>query len=151
MKKVFISIVLSLSIISVARAQVQYQPYSYQFYQKLNTDAYSTGTREHTAMKPYFMDDTLLKQRYDSLMNFGNDGMQHGFGYQKLFNEHLVDTKSQNSAFYFDLLPDVGIGRDVSGNLNTNITSIGAQFGGTVSNKFYYYVSGYYNSQILPE
>ena len=151
MKKVFIGIVLSLSIIGVASAQVDYQPYSYQFYQKLNSDVYSTGTREHTAMKPFFVDDTLLKRNFDSLMNLGNDGKPHGLGYQKLFNEHLVDTKGQNSTFYFDLLPDVGIGRDVSGNLNTNITSIGAQFGGTISNKFYYYFSAYYDSSVLPE
>jgi hypothetical protein len=151
MKKVSICIVLLLSIISAASAQVEYQPYSYQFYQKLNTDVYSTGTREHTAMKPFFVDDTLLKRSYDSLMNYGNDGKPHGFVYQKLFNEHLVDAKGSNSTFYLDLLPDVGIGRDVSGNLNTNITSIGGQFGGTVSNKFYYYFSAYYNSEVLPE
>jgi len=151
MKKVSIVIVLLLSIISVARAQVDYQPYSYQFYQKLNDDVYSTSTRQHSAMKPFFSDDSLLKHHYDSLMNIGNDGQPHSLGYQKLFNEHLIDSKGQNSTFYFDVLPDVGIGRDVSGKLNTNITSIGAQFGGTVSNKLAYYVSGYYDSSVLPE
>jgi len=151
MKKVFTGIVLLLSIAGAASAQVEYQPYSYQFYQKLNEDVYSISTRQHTAMKPFFVDDSLLKPRYDSLMNFGNDGKQHGLGYQKLFNEHLIDSRGANSTFYFDLLPDVGLGRDLSGKLNTNTTSIGAQFGGTVSNKFYYYVSGFYNSVLYPE
>ena len=151
MKKVFTGVVLLLSMAGAASAQVDYQPYSYQFYQKLNEDVYSISTRQHTALKPLFMDDTLLKRHYDSLMNFGNDGKQHSLSYQKLFNEHLVDSKGQNSTFYFDLLPDVGIGRDVSGKLNTNTTSIGAQFGGTISKKFYYYVSGWYNSVLYPE
>ena len=151
MKKVFISIVLLCSIIGVASAQVDYQPYSYQFYQKLDDEVYSTGTRMHTALKPFFVDDSLLKHHYDSLMNLGSDGKPHDLGYQKLFNEHLIDTRGQNSTFYFDVLPDVGIGRDVSGKLNTNITSIGGQFGGTISNKFYYYFSAYYDSSVLPE
>lgn len=151
MRKALIAIVLLLSVTTAAVAQVDYQPYSYQFYQKLNDDVYSTGNRLHTAMKPFFYDDTLLRHRYDSLMNIGNDGKPHSMAYQKLFNEHLIDSKGANSTFYADILPDVGIGRDFSGQVNTNTTSIGAQFGGTVSNKFYYYVSGYYNSVLYPE
>ena len=44
-------------------AQTDYQPYSYQFYQKFNAELYSTNTEEHTALKPFFIDDTLLKRR----------------------------------------------------------------------------------------
>ncbi|HWZ05212.1 MAG TPA: hypothetical protein VNX40_16455, partial [Mucilaginibacter sp.] len=108
MRKVFSSIILLFSIIGVARAQSEYQPYSYQFYQKLNEDVYSTSTRQHSSLKPFFADDSLLKHHYDSLMNLGNDGKQHSWGYRKLFNEHLIDVKSPGSTFYADLLPDIG-------------------------------------------
>jgi len=151
MKKVFSSILLLFSIIGVARSQSEYQPYSYQFYQKLDVDLYSTKTRAFTSMRPFFADDSVLKQRYDSLMNYGNDGRQHSWSHQKLFNEHLIDVKGTNSTFYADLLPDVGIGRDISGKLNTSVTSLGAQFGGTVGKKFFYYFAGYENSAVLPE
>lgn len=132
-------------------AQSEYQPYSYQFYQKLNSDLYSTKTREHTALKPLFADDSLLKSHYDSLMNYGMDGKQHTPFYNKLFNEHLIDYKTANSTFYTDLLPDLTIGRDLSGKLTTSTTSIGLQLGGTVSNKFYYNVTGYLSSAVLPD
>src|ERR1700712_5999522 len=105
MKKLFSSIVILFFVVGIALAQSEYQPYSYQFYQKLNTDVYSTQTREHSSIKPYFADDSLLKHHYDSLMNYGSDGKQHSWGYRKLFNEHLIDLKGANSTFYADLLP----------------------------------------------
>jgi len=151
MRKVFSSIILLFSIIGVVRAQSEYQPYSYQFYQKLNEDVYSTSTRQHSALKPYFADDSLLKHHYDSLMNLGNDGKQHSWVNRKLFNEHLIDVKSPGATFYADLLPDIGIGRDFSGKLNTNNLSIGAQIGGTIGNQFYYNISGYQGSAAYPE
>lgn len=97
------------------------------------------------------MDDSLLRPRYDSIMNYGSDGKQHGVFYQKLFNEHLIDYRGKGATFYADLLPDVGIGRDLSGHLNTNLAAIGAQFGGTIGNKLYYNVAGYESSAVLPE
>lgn len=139
------------SIIGMVRAQSVYQPYSYQFYQKLNEDVYSTSSRQHSSLKPFFADDSLLKHHYDSLMNLGNDGKPHSWGYRKLFNEHLIDVKSPGSTFYADLLPDIGIGRDFSGHLNTNSLSVGAQIGGTVGNKFSYNVSGYQGNSVMPE
>ncbi|MDR3697781.1 gliding motility protein RemB [Mucilaginibacter sp.] len=151
MRKVFSSIILLFSIIGVARAQSVYQPYSYQFYQKLNEDVYSTSSRQHSSLKPFFADDSLLKHHYDSLMNLGNDSKQHSWGYRKLFNEHLIDVKSPGSTFYADLLPDIGVGRDLSGHLNTSNLSIGAQIGGTVGNKFSYNLSGYQGSAVIPE
>ncbi|MDB5140659.1 MAG: hypothetical protein JWR12_2575 [Mucilaginibacter sp.] len=150
MKKVFTIILLSFSIVSIANAQSEYQPYSYQFYQKLNEDVYSTSTREHTAIKPYFVDDSLLRHHQDSLMNYGSDGKQHSWGYRKLFNEHLIDIRKPGSTFYADLLPDFGVGRDFSGKENTSITSLGAQVGGTVGNKIYYNISGYQSSAVEP-
>jgi hypothetical protein len=149
--KIFFTSLLLLCIIFIANAQSEYQPYSYQFYQKLNEDAYSTNTREHTSIKPFFEVDSVLKHHYDSLMNVGTDGKQHTWGYRKLFNEHLIDIKSSGSTFYADLLPDFGVGRDLSGKLNTSITSLGAQLGGTIGNKFYYNISGYQSSAVVPE
>lgn len=144
-------ILLNFATVTFVSAQTEYQPYSYDFYQKLNAVLYSTHSNEHTALKPSFMDDSLLKARYDSIMNYGSDGKQHSLLYQKLFNEHLIDYRGKGATFYADLLPDVGIGRDVSGNLNTNIAAIGAQLGGTIGNKLYYNVAGYESSAVFPE
>lgn len=151
MKKLFIGILSLFLIINIVRAQSDYQPYSYQFYQKLNADAYSTKSREHTALKPYFVNDSLLKHSYDSLINYGLDNKQHSWGYRKLFYEHLIEIKNPNSTFYADLLPDLSAGRDFQGKLTTGITSLGLQVGGTVSNKLSYYVSGYQSSAVLPQ
>ena len=151
MKKIFSTVLLLFSIIGLARSQSVYQPYSYQFYQKLDDGLYSTSTREHTSLKPFFVDDSLLKQKYDSLMNYGSDGKPHSWGYRKLFDEHLIDEKSAGSTFYADILPDFTIGNDFAGNKNTNLTSLGFQLGGTVGSKFYYNVSGYDNQAVVPE
>jgi hypothetical protein len=151
MKKIYLSLLLLFTMVGAAHSQSVYQPYSYQFYQKLNPDAYSTKTREHTSLKPFFADDSLLKRRYDSLMNYGSDDKQHSWGYRKLFNEHLVDMKNPGSTFYADLLPDLTVGRDFSGQLTTSTTSLGLQVGGTVGNKFYYNVTGYQSSAVLPD
>jgi len=151
MKKVFSSTLLLFSIIGFAKAQSVYQPYSYQFYQKLNESVYSTKTRVHSSMKPFFADDSLLKHHYDSLMNLGYDGGPYDIGPRKALYEHLIDIKSPTSTFYADFLPDFGIGHNFSGNLTTSLVSVGAQVGGTIGQKFSYNIAGYYNSAILPE
>jgi hypothetical protein len=148
-KTIFI-LILNMVLANVVFAQSVYQPYSYDFYQKLNTDFYSTSTREHTAIKPLIIDSTL-KFHYDSIMNYGSDGKQHSLLYRKLFNEHLIDYKGSNSTFYTDLLPDFDIGRDFSGKLTTSTTSLGLQLGGTVSNKLYYNVTGYLSGAVVPD
>ncbi|RVU01888.1 gliding motility protein RemB [Mucilaginibacter limnophilus] len=151
MKKLFISAVLGLTVFA-AKAQSQYQPYSYQFYQKLNSTAYSTQTRVHTALKPYFADDSLLRAAYDSLMNMGNDGDTHSLGYRKLFTEHLIDSRTANNSFYADVLPDVTIGRNFSQfKENTHLFGLGMQLGGTVGDKFSYNVGGFLNTANFPE
>ena len=150
-KVFFALLVLNLTIVTFASAQTEYQPYSYDFYQKLNSVLYSAKSNQHTAIKPSFMDDSLLRLRYDSIMNYGSDGKQHSLIYQKLFNEHLIDYRGKGATFYADVLPDVGIGRDVSGHLNTNMAAIGAQLGGTFGNKLYYNVAGYESSAVFPE
>lgn len=142
---------ISLLFADKASAQTEYQPYSYQFYQKLNSDFYSTGTREHTSLKPYFLGDSTLKKHYDSLMNYGLDGKPHSLLYRKLFTEHQIDYKSANATFYADLLPDFDIGRNFSNKLTTSTTSLGLQLGGTIGDKLSYNVTGYESSAVLPE
>ena len=151
-KKILFSIVILVSAATVARSQSQYQPYSYQFYQKLDATAYSTSTSEHTALRPFFVDDSILKPRFDSLMNYNNDRKQHGFGYRKLFMEHLIDIKNTNNTFYADFLPDFTYGKDFEGTKrNTTLNSYGFQLGGTVTNKFYYNISGYLDQGEFPD
>jgi hypothetical protein len=151
MKRIFVSITLLLITAGIARSQSIYQPYSYDFYQKFNTDAYSTKTRLHTSSKPFFIDDSLLMHRYDSIINYGSDASNKSLLYRKLFNEHLIDIKSPNSTFYADLLPDFTIGRDLSQKRNTWLSSIGLQIGGTAGKNFYYNISGYLNRAAVPD
>jgi len=148
MKKIF-GIVFLLSIACAAYAQSEYLPYSYQFSQKFNSSLYSTKTREHTSLKPLFI-DSLLKRTYDSLMNYGADSARHDWGYRKLFTEHLIDIKKPGSVFYADLLPDLTVGNDFLNSLNTRITSVGVQFGGSIGDKFSYYASGYQSAAVVP-
>lgn len=150
MKKIFISISLLLAAAGVAHAQAVYQPYSYQFYQKFDADIYSTKTRIHSAVQSYFITDSLLRRRYDSIMNYGTGKYDNVF-LRKLFNEHQIDVKGQNSTFYADLLPDFVIGRDFAQKQNVWQSSLGLQVGGTVSDKFFYNVTGYLNRAEVPD
>ena len=149
MKRIFVSVLLLLAIFDVAIAQSEYQPYSYDFYQKFDADIYSTKTREHTSIKPFLI-DSLIRPRFDSTLNYGVDGKPHSWGYRKLFNEHLIDIKNTGSTLFADFLPDFNIGRDLSNSKNTYLTSYGFQVGGTITNKFYFNVSGYLSQQVFP-
>lgn len=144
---------MSLLVLCVitARSQSQYQPYSYDFYQKLNSDLYSTKTRAHTAMKPVFADDSIIKNRYQALMNMGVDTTQHhSWVHRKLFDEHLIDVRKPDFTFYADYLPDLVTGRDFSGHRNVSINTRGYQVGGTIGSKFYFYSSGFENQAVFP-
>src|SRR5665213_3066392 len=149
MKKVFGILCLLLLIAGIAYSQSEYVPYSYRFSQKFNPDLYSTKTREHTSLKPFFS-DSLLKRHYDSLMNYGSDSASHSWGYRKLLTEHLIGIKNPGSAFYADLLPDFTVGNDFSNSLATHIASLGVQIGGNIGDKFSYYASGYQSSAVVP-
>jgi hypothetical protein len=150
-KLLFACLVFALLNAGPLLAQSVYQPYSYQFYQKFSPDLYSTQTRIHSSNKPMFVDDSLLKHTYDSLMNVGIDTAHKSFGYRKLFAEHLIDIQRTDYTLYGDVLPDLQIGRDVSGNKNTWLTTLGYQVGGTIGSKFYFYGSGYNNSAQFPD
>ena len=151
LQRTMIAIVVLIAFAATASAQVVYQPYSYQFYQKLGSDLYSTKTREFTSLLPLFVGDSLLKKSYDSLMNLGNDGKQHSGTYQKLFTKHQIDYQGTGSTFYADVLPDLMAGRDFSGSRNINLASVGLQLGGTISDKLYYNIAGYTSSSTFPQ
>jgi hypothetical protein len=144
MKKIFTGIILLFLISGIVKAQSVYQPYTYQFYQKLDADVYSTKTRVHSSLKPFIVDDSLLKHHYDSIMNI--NGLKG-----KFFNQHQIDVKGKGYTFYTDLLPDFNLSRDFSGKKNTNSGTLGLQIGGTVGSKLSYNVSAYENRAVLPE
>jgi hypothetical protein len=152
MKKILSSLILLLLFVKVGMAQAQYQPYSYQFYQKFNEDLYSTKTRIHTSLKSFII-DSPLQRRYDSLMNYGvdADGAKHSWVHRKLFNEHLIDVKAKGYNFYLDFLPDLVIGKDFTAKKNTWINTRGYQLGGNIGNNFYFYSSGYENQAVFPD
>jgi hypothetical protein len=134
------------------KAQIQYQPYNYQFYQKLNDSVYSTKTRMHTSVRPFLIDDTTLQARYKQLINYGTDSTQkHSWVHRKLFSEHLVDINKPDYTFFADYLPDLVIGRDFSSSRTTWLNTRGYQVGGTIGRKFYFYSSGYENQAVFPD
>jgi len=145
--KLFFTAVLWFAMSSALLAQSVYQPYSFQFYQKFSDDLYSTQTRIHSSLKPFFADDSLLKHTYDSLLTRTNSKNP---AYRKLFNEHLIDTKTSAYTFYADILPDFQIGRDFSNDKTLSLTSLGVQIGGTISPKFFFYGSFYDNEARFP-
>jgi hypothetical protein len=144
-KVLFLFFVFLLSSVSVF-AQLIYQPYSYQFYQKLNSDVYNPSTKNHTSLKPYFINDSSwLKHSYDSLMQVNGSGEGKSWFHRALFNQHLFDVKHTDYTFYADYLTDFGFGREFIDGKNTNINTRGVQLGGTIGSKFFFYTDIYEN------
>ncbi|MCX2574025.1 gliding motility protein RemB [Pedobacter sandarakinus] len=144
MNKYILTLLLAISFTG-AFAQSQYQPYSYQYYQKLGAEVYNPETRFHSSLKPFFIDDSLLKDRHQLLMNVGVDTNRKSWLLGKLFNEHLLDIKKEDFTVYADFLPDFQIGRDFSGKQNVWLNTRAYQIGGTVGKKFSFYTSGFEN------
>lgn len=144
MKK-FLSFLLLILAFNQLRAQSQYQPYSYQFYQKLNREVYNPETRFHSSLKPFFIDDSLLVDHGKLLLSTGVDSTRHSWVSRKLFNEHLIQVNKPDYTFYADFLPDFQIGKDFSGKQNLWLNTRGYQVGGTVGKKFSFYTSGFEN------
>ena len=139
MKKIlFFCIVTLLSLSAVA--QSQYQPYSFHFYQKLSKDIYNTESRFHSSLKPYFIDDSLIRDRVKLLHNLNVDTSKKSWVSRKLFNEHLINVEKPDYTFYADFLPDFQTGSD-----GTWLNTRGYQIGGTVGKKFSFYTSGFEN------
>jgi len=150
LNKLFLIAGTSVCFTTTAVAQATYQPYSYQFYQKLNDSVYSTRSKFHSAIKPFIINDSLLSPRYKALMDYGVDTTtHHSWVHRKLFNEHLIDIKHTDYTFFADYLPDLTIGRDFSNSRNTWLNTRGYQLGGTIGKNFYFYSSGYENQAVF--
>lgn len=143
-------IVALMSTIDSARAQMTYQPYSYHFYQKLNRSLYNKNSNQHTAIKPMVL-DAETELLYDSLMNVGY-AERSTWGGRKLWNEHLIDIQKDDYTFYADFIPDFQVGRDFAGNGKTTwLNTRGFQAGGTITDKFFFYTSGYENQGVFAD
>jgi len=145
----FILLLSQLAVIPLFAQSVP-EPYSYQFYQKLNEYIYSTKTRSHSSLKPFLADDSLISRPIDSLLDNKQGDNQQSLIYRKLFNAHLVEINAPHSSFFADLLPDFTIGRDFSDHKTTGLGSLGIQFGGKEGSKISYYVSSYVNKAGFP-
>lgn len=134
-----------------AEAQLFYQPYSYQFYQKLNTKEYATGSRLHTSLKPYFLSDsTPVRTAYDSIMNFKINKPGLNWFIRAGFTGHLADVKTKNYTFYFDYLPDLLVGKENFSKQNIWLNTRGIQFGATIGKSFFVYTSIFENQGQFP-
>jgi hypothetical protein len=146
---------LSLAILLItgrATGQIIYQPYTYQFYQKLSTSVYSPASNVHTAIKPLLFSDTsAIGRTYDSLMNANVDTTgHHSWLHRTLFSNHAVDVKNKDYTFYADFLGDVQAGREFIDHTNTYLNSRGFQAGGTIGSNFFFYTSGFENQGSFP-
>lgn len=145
-KKVLLVFFIFLFASPPVIAQLIYQPYSYQFYQKLNVDVYDPATALHTSLKPYFISDSsALRARYDSLMLNNADNRKNSWIHRVLFNGHIAEVKNKEFTFYFDYLTDIGFGRDLSDSKSTYINTRGYEAGGTIGSRFFFFTSGYEN------
>ena len=139
-----------LLTLNLGKAQSLYQPYSFQYDQNFNQYLYSLSNKEHSALKPFLLDDTITINHYDSLLRAigPNTYKSHQSNF---FNRHLIDVKKKSSSFYADLMPDIDGGVNLNGSKNPGLTSIGLQLGGTVSNKFSYNITAFENSEVFPD
>lgn len=130
---------LGLLAAKVGTAQVHYQPYSYEQYQRNMAQIYADSLT-HTAVKPFVGEDI------DARHLIGKPDTSRSWWYRKLFNEHLVEVAKEDHTFYLDFMPDFVIGHEGgthSKSLWTNTR--GAQAGLSVNDKFSLYVSFYEN------
>ena len=132
-------------------SQLIYQPYSYQFYQKLNSAEYSPDSRLHTALKPYFLTDSIpTKRLYDSLLMLNADNTKKSWANRVLFSGHGADVKRKGYTFYIDYLPDQQIGKDFANRQTVLINRRGFQFGATIGDKIFLYTSSYEDQAKFP-
>jgi len=150
MKRLFTCLMLLL-FAGAAKAQLMYQPYSYQFYQKLNNSVYSPSNNLHTSLKPYLIgDSSAIRPLYDSLLLLKADNSGKSWLYRKLFRQHLIEVNDKEYTFYLDYLPDLQIGREFNEPKTVWMNTRGYQLGGTIGSKFFFYTSGYENQGKFP-
>ncbi|HTK19757.1 MAG TPA: hypothetical protein VL442_09605, partial [Mucilaginibacter sp.] len=150
MKRLFTCLILLL-FACAAKAQLMYQPYSYQFYQKLNNSVYSPSNNLHTSLKPYLLgDSSAVRPLYDSLLLLKADNAGKSWLYRKLFRQHLIEVNDKEYTFFLDYLPDLQIGREFNEPKTVWMNTRGYQLGGTIGSKFFFYTSGYENQGKFP-
>lgn len=145
--------VLFISMLPVDRAfaQLIYQPYSYQFYQKLNQHIYAPGADLHTSIKPYIItDSSSIRPAFDSLMNPSGEQPRKSWLQQVLFKTHLLEVNNKEYTFYLDFLPDLQVGKEFTGHRSTYLNTRGYQLSGTIGSRFLFYTSGYENQGKFP-
>lgn len=125
-------------------------PYSYQFYQKLNKSVYDVNSRSHSSIKGYYADDSLLVNRFESLMRMGTDSLnRRSWLRRKITEEHLLNFKEDDYEVYADFLPDFQIGREFNQSTNTWLNTRGFQIGGKIGDKFSFYTNGFENQAVF--
>ncbi|WP_243403253.1 gliding motility protein RemB [Sphingobacterium haloxyli] len=146
----FFTSLASCTIISALQAQVKYQPYSYQHYQKYDNLLYSPQTRMHTATKPFLFKGDLLA-KYDSIQSLNHADSDNIF-MRKIFNEHLVEIHKDDHSFYLDFLPDFVIGKETIGadKRTTWLSTQGLQMGLNIKEKFTFYANVFKNQGVFP-
>jgi len=143
----FFSMLLSMK----GEAQVVFQPYSYQFYQKLNTEVFNNATGMHTSLKPYFIpEEGELRQHYDSLMTPDKTDTSKNVLHQMFINGHIWSEKNKDFSLYFDFMPDFQFGKESNENVKTWLNTRAVQLCGTVGKKFYFNSCIYENQGRLP-
>jgi hypothetical protein len=150
-RTILIALLMILGYVSKAQTPNNYQPFSFDFYQKLNKQVYDVNSSFHSAFKPYFQDDSLLKPTIDSFYNYGEDTLKRSWVHRKLLNEHLIEIKKEDYTFYADFLPDFQLGYDKQRGSSIWANTRGYQFGGTIGSKFSFYTSGYENQAKFPQ
>jgi hypothetical protein len=133
-----------------AQTPNRYQPFSHQFYQKFDNKIYSQKTKFHSSIKPYFIDDTILKPSVDSFFNVNLDTNKKSWAHRKLFQEHFIEVKNKDFTVFADFLPDFTLGYDEVTGQNTWLNTRGYQLGGTIGDKFFFYTSGFENQAKFP-
>jgi hypothetical protein len=146
LRKIILFTFIQLTAVFCCRAQIFYQPYSFTFSDKLSSSLYSPQNDLHTAFRPYIIaPNSILMHSVDSVLNRTTDTAYKHWIYRKIFNEHLFDDRTNDYTFYFDYLPDLDIGKDLSAKRTTWLNTRGYQLGGTLGTKFFFYSSAYEN------
>ena len=141
---------LTLSNVAFAQTPNQNIPYSYQFYQKLNSSVYDINSSFHSSIRGYYADDSVLVGHYQSLMKLGVDSLnKRSWVRRKLTDEHLVNFKGDDYNVYLDFLPDFQIGREFKESKTTWLNTRGFQIGGDIGKQFSFYASAYENQGVF--
>ena len=150
MKGGLVPVFLCLILQVKAQTPSRPTPYSYSLYQKLNGAAYETDSKFHSALKPYFEDDSVISRRLATILPQGRDTVRKSWLARKVHREHLVDIRHEDYTIYADFLPDMMVGKDFSDGRRTRVNTRGFQVGGTVGSKFSFFTSGFENQGRFP-